>query len=191
MRRAALVDSYLGCQLKAQGKSPCEGAASLVPFFVFRPDRPEPHGRPEAQAMALLEVTMSPVEGWTNEERLRARLDVLRRGIARLAPAAKAEYESLVADLERQLTRVGRERVPVVQLFKEIEAIAKCVVFELEMEHPDAPADAEWHSAAPVMRTRRRDDPAVLPREPRSLRRARRARGASPEGEREGSSRAT
>jgi hypothetical protein len=89
----------------------------------------------------------------------------------------------LVTELEGQLQRNMREPVLVCRFLNEIEAISKCVAFELEVGQNGAAAEIpeEEHSPVPVEKKRRRDHPAVLPRYHRSLGQKRRAGGTSSE----------
>jgi hypothetical protein len=132
---------------------------------------------------------MSQVDRGLDEERLRARLDALRRGLARLEPATRAEYASLVAELEGQIPRIVEGRVPAGQFLSELEAIAKCVVLELELEQGDASEGPEGRCSDPAATRRRRDGPAALPVAHRSRRQPPRVRGASQDSPRGGPSR--
>jgi hypothetical protein len=130
-----------------------------------------------------LEVVMSEDEELLHEEWLRVRLEALRRGLAQLSPTTQSEYETLVTELEGQLQRNVREPLLVRRLLNEIEAISKCVAFELDVGQNDAaPQSPAEHSPVPVeKKQRRRDCPETLPCHHRSLRRKLRAGGASPE----------
>ena len=126
---------------------------------------------------------MSQGEEFLQEERLRVRLVTFRRGLARLSPTAQREFETLVTELEGQLQRNMREPVLVCRFLNEIEAISKCVAFELEVGQNGAAAEIpeEEHSPVPVEKKRRRDRPAAPPRYHRSLRQKRSAGGTSSE----------
>jgi hypothetical protein len=126
---------------------------------------------------------MSQGEEFLLEEELRAHFEALRRGLARLSPTTQSEYETLVTELEGQLQRNVREPVLVRRFLNEIEAISKCVAFELDVGQNDAaPQSPEEHSPVPVEKKRRRRDcPATPPRHHRSLRQKLRAEGTSPE----------
>ena len=115
---------------------------------------------------------MSLDEALPHDDRLRVSLAALRRGLARLSPLIQNEYEALVAELEGQLQRNAPEPELVPGLFNEIEAIAKCVAFELEMGQKGfAPPGRDEHASHPPEQKRRRDCPAPLPYQRRSLRR--------------------
>ena len=125
---------------------------------------------------------MSQGEEFLREEALRAHLEALRRGLARLSPMAQSEFETLVTELEGQLQRNVRAPVLVCRFLNEIEAISKCVAFELEVGQNGAAAEIpEEHSPVPVEKKRRRDRPVALPRYHRSLRQKRSAGGTSSE----------
>jgi hypothetical protein len=71
-------------------------------------------------------------------EGARLRLETLHRQLARLPRTARGEYDTLVEELEGQVRGTAAKPADVRQLFDEIEAIAKCVDFELAAA-PDPP----------------------------------------------------
>ncbi len=74
---------------------------------------------------------MSHDEELLQKEGARLRLETLRRQLARLPRTAREEYDTLVDELEGQVGGAAARPADVRQLLDEIEAIAKCVEFEL------------------------------------------------------------
>jgi hypothetical protein len=119
-----------------------------------------------------LEKFMSQGEALRHDDGLRVSLGALRRDLARLSPGIQNEYEALVAELEGQLQRNAPEPEVVPRLLNEIEAIAKCVAFELDMGQKDfAPPGPEERACRPAEQKRRRHCRASLPDSHRSMRR--------------------
>jgi|GEM_PF-3388529 len=75
---------------------------------------------------------MSENEEVPPTQQLRTRLDTLHRQVARLPQTAQEEYQTLLVELEGQLRRNTPEPARACQLLEEIEAISKCVEFELD-----------------------------------------------------------
>ena len=104
---------------------------------------------------------MSHGDEFLQEERLRVRLVALRRGLARLSPTTQSEYGTWITEAEGQLHRNVQGPVLVRRLLEEIEALSKCVEFELDGWQNDAGPEG-LDERQPVQENRRLDSPAAL-----------------------------